>query len=361
MFDIGKNGNIDLDGFSCSIDGVQLPSSAIRSESNPHLFLIPWNPFSYQHGLHFLSVSYSNGLYSTTYSHPFFLTPSPLTSFLMQNSSLSSFDILDATSPGRNVGGFLVNSFLVPVLITLSYTLPLLQVVFIVIGRLTLLHLFPYPLTDSAESRYHVYHHLFRRKALSQTPAAFKAFLLMCSDRWVVWFFVVALLWQTFGFWSFGKFPSEFGVQHLWGIVFIPSTENGQYSLWLDLYLWHVIMLIGYYIPLMFYFCVFMIPHGALPEATTTSKWARFTAQVLCLLYFVGVFFFVKLYLCWVNFHNTFFLFSPVFFWIPLSNVVLFARDLCFEWYYASNETKRPLYDSTDTVLVADSSCHVCL
>ena len=115
-----------------------------------------------------------------------------------------------------------------------------------------------------------------------------------------------------------------------------------------------------YYIPLMVYFGVFMIPHPALPEATSASRWSRFFAHVLCVIYFVGVFFLVKLYLCWINFHNISFLFSPVFLWIPLANSVLLGRELTFEWYFMRNNPKKPLYDSTDTVLVTNAYCSVC-
>lgn len=360
VYDIGRNGVVQPDRISCAIDGETVPSPAEPSESNPHLFRIRWSPENYIKGIHYLTVSYSNGLYTANYSHPFFLTPESLSSFLMQNSSLSSLDILDATSPGRNVGGFLVNSYLVPVLFTLAYTLPLLFVLFLIIGRLTFLHIFPYRLDDSAESRYHVYHHLFRRKTFQNTPLLFKAFLLICSDRWVVYFLTISLLWQTFGFWSFGKFPSEFGIQSLWGVLFLFGTENGNYSLWLDLYLWHVMTLFCFYIPLMVYFAVFMIPHPALPEATSASRWSRLCAHVLCVIYFVGIFFFVKLYVCWINFHNISFLFSPMFLWIPLANSVLLGRELYFEWYFMRNNPKKPLYDSTDTVLITNAYCSVC-
>ena len=64
VYDIGRNGVVQPDRISCAIDGETVPSPAEPSESNPHLFRIRWDPENYIKGIHYLTVSYSNGLYT---------------------------------------------------------------------------------------------------------------------------------------------------------------------------------------------------------------------------------------------------------------------------------------------------------
>lgn len=334
VYDLEQNNTINLNGFAVQIDGQFLEGRATRSAAVPHLFFFPWSPALYGAGLHTLKVSYSTGVRSTTYTHSFITRPQSIRAVVAANRTLSYSAIQNAMEPGNNVGGYVLTYRIVVVMVTLSYVLSVVLVAFVVVCRQTIKRFYPYRLASDFEGRYHVYHFLFRRDIDRKFPYFMRSFAFMASDTYVSRFFIGALLWETLGFWAVGKFPREFGLQSLWGVLFVPATRLGNYSLWLDLYLWHVIFLVLFYIPLMLYYCAFMIPHGMTPEATPLSRALRMICHCIAFIYFVGIFLFVKVLAFWMSFDKATLLLSPVWFWIPFINAVLMVRELVFEHHY---------------------------
>ena len=334
VYDLEQNNTINLNGFSVQIDGQFLSGNVTPSPSIPHLFFFPWSPALYASGLHTVKVSYSTGVRSTTYSHSFITRPLTVRAVVATNRTMSYSAIQNAMEPGNNVGGYVLTYRIVVVMITLSYVLSVVLVAFVIVCRQTIKRFYPYRLASDFEGRYRLYHFLFRREIDKKFPYFMRSFAFMASDKYVSRFFIISLLWETVGFWAVGKFPQEFGLQSLWGVLFMPATRLGNYSLWLDLYMWHVIFLILFYIPLMLYYCAFMIPHGMTPEATVLSRTLRMICHCIAFIYFVGIFLFVKVIAFWMSFDKATLLLSPVWFWIPFINAILMVRELVFEHHY---------------------------
>lgn len=334
VYDVEKNNTINLNGFAVWIDGNALDGEATASPKIPHLFFFPWDPSLYASGLHTIKVSYSTGVRSCTYSHAFTTRPLTIRAVVATNRTMAYSKIQDAMEPGNNVGGYVLSYTFVIVMMVISYVLSAVLAVFIILCRQTVKRIYPYPMPSTFEGRYHVYHFLFRRSVDQKFPYFMRSFAFMASDKYVSRFFIVSLIWETVGFWAVGKFPKEFGMQSLWGVLFIPATRLGHYSLWLDLYLWHVIFLLLFYIPLILYYCSFMIPHGMTPEATSLSRTLRMICQCICFIYFVGVFLCVKVLAFWMSFDKATLFLSPVWFWIPFVNAGLMVREIVFEHHY---------------------------
>ena len=345
VYDVSLNGQVDLHAFSVTIDEQPL-NVTVTPSTHPHLFYVPWTPSLYGAGLHTITVTYSNHHHSATVTQSFLTSHQTASAIAATNHSLSYMDVFTATNPGALAGGLFLKTTLVPIIITVSYTGSILLAVLVLISRMTILHAFPYPLDSSFDCRMRVWRFLERAKDL-RIPSVVRSVLLMASDRYVSSFFVVSLLWMVFGFWSIGRFPDEFGIQTLWGMLFLPATSTGHYSLWLDLYQVAIIYLFGYFVPLFAYYCAVMSP--------VMAKWLRVLVTVVGFVLFVGVFFILKLYILHGNVPSKALLCSPIHVWMEVLNAGLLVREVFFGVWCEGCKDKYRDYESFDTIAVANS------
>lgn len=359
VYDIARNNSINLNGFQVQIDGVLLNSSITPSPTIPQLFFIPWNASTYENGLHTISVTYSNGLTSSSYTHQFLLKPHTLHEITHINNTLSYFTIHKAFSPGENYGAYLLNSSFILILICLSYVISILIVVMLIIARFTLRKELS-SFQQGIEGRFEVATLLFSSPQFKGYPRFFKHLLLIVSDNLIYSYFVISLLWELFGFWAIGRFPSETGIQFLWGVVFIPSVKTGRYSCWLDTYIWHVLFLFGYWLPLLVYYGVTMVPEGvrdggkcngvrdrgksdevgdggknedsSVKYNTPSIHHAKNALkQCLWFVYFVGGFVVIKMWVLWDSIDHVTLICSPVWCWFAIMNGFLMIREVIYQ------------------------------
>ena len=346
VYDVSLNGQVDLQAFSVTIDDQPLNVTVTPSSTIPHLFYAPWTPSLYGSGLHTITVTYSNHHHSATVTQSFLTSHQTASTIASLNSTLSYMDVFTAMNPGALAGGLFLKTTLVPIIITVSYTGSILLAALVMIGRLTIRQAFPYPLDSSFDCRMRVWRFLERAKDL-RVPSVVRSVLLMASDRYVSLFFIVSLLWMVFGFWSIGRFPDEFGIQTLWGMLFLPVTSTGHYSLWLDLYQVAIIYLFGFFLPLFAYYCTVMSP--------SMAKWLRTLVTVVGFVLFVGVFLVAKLYILHGNIPLKALLLSPIHVWMEVVNVALLIREVAFGSWCENSKDKYKDYESFDTVAVANS------
>ena len=357
MYDVSHNGEIDVDGFSVQINGVQLHSNITVSPTNHHLFYISWDPTQYGKGLHTITIEYDNGYHVTSVTQSFLTSYQTTAEVSSTNSSVSFISVLTSMNPGAFTGSLFLKSTFVPIIITLSYTGSLLLVIIVVIARMTIKHIFPYPLDSSFAGRVRVWRHLEQQKDL-QIPSIVKSVLLMASDRYVSTYFITSLLWMIFGFWSIGTYPDEFGIQTLWGMIFIPATTTGSYSLWLDLYVWAILYLFGFFVPLFAYYCAIMSPSPLL-QTPSPWRWARGFFHGCGLLLFVGIFFVIKMFILHGNMEWKTLWTSPVHVIMILVNAVLLVREILFDTWYSSRGKKEGDYDAFETIAVHSKMLYV--
>ena len=343
-YDIPHNNSIQTDGFSVFIDHQRINSTLHSSSETPHLFLLPWNASLYRTGLHLITVKYS----SVEYSHTFILSPYSPRELSQVNSTLSYSTILNALSPGFNFGGSLISSSLSPILITLSFSIPLIIVTFLVVARRIVTKFIPPDTPSGTQQRLWIADYLFHHPTFKGYPTFFKRWLLLTSDRPVYLFLVTSLLWQLFGIWSIGTFPKEFGIQFLWG-VFFPTA--GQYSLWLDTFFWHTLSLLVFWIPVLFYYALTMVPEGVLGSASPRERAVDGVAQCLWAAYFVGLMVVVKLYFVWDSFHPGTLLASPVWCWFGVIQCGFLLRELAYRVAFLRMSVKPS--SPSETVLVS--------
>ena len=349
-YDVSLGGQIDLQAFSIAIDDQPL-NVTVTASAIPHLFYAPWTPTCYGAGLHSISVTYSNHHHAATVSQSFLTSHQTAATIASANATLSYMNVFTATNPGALAGGLFLKTTLVPIIITVSYTGSILLAVLVMIARLTIRQAFPYPLDSSFDCRMRVWRFFEHAKDL-RIPSVVRSVLLMASDRYVASFLIVAPLWMAFGFWSIGRFPDEFGIQTLWGMIFLPATSTGHYSLWLDLYQVAILYLFGFFVPLFAYYCAVMAP--------STAKWLRTLVTVVGFVHFVGVYLVFKLYMLHGNIPVTALLLSPVHLWMEIVNVGLLIREVACGVWCKDAKDKYVNYESFDTIAVANSTWSVC-
>lgn len=352
-YDLSMNGTIQLDGFDVWIDNQQLEGTITASSTIPHLYYFPWNSSLYTTGLHKITVYYSNGKITTLYTHSFLMREYSASQLSQTNATISYSTIIHSLSPGLNFGGYMLNSTFVIVLVTVAYSITLLLVFFMVVARVIDKRLMPHFPHRGTEGRALTAQFLFYHPSMRGYPIFFKRWLLLASDKPLFYFFIVSLLWQSFGIWLVGTFPTEFGIQFLWGTLFIPKTRTGSYSLWLDTYIWHLFLVVFFWIPLLVYYCQMIVPEGVISKPSSFSRAVRGVAHCLWLAYYVGGMIFVKLYLLWDTYTPLTVLTSPVWCWFAVVNSVLMVREMKYQLYYMRKAGKRDLGE--ESLIVAKS------
>lgn len=351
-YDLSMNNSILLDGFQVRIDNHLINGTISASPKIPHLFYLPWSPSLYTEGLHTISLEYSNGQKSVSYQHSFMLSPFSTNEIAQINRTLSYSTILHSMIPGANVGGFMLNSTFITILMVVSYSVSLIIVLLLIIARLMVKQILPSSDCQGVERRVFVADYLFNHPQMKGYPTFFKRWLLITSDKIVFYFFVVSLTWETVGVWLFGEISSEFGIQFLWGTVFIPATHSGRYSCWFDTYIWHVLFLFSFWIPLLVLYGCAMVPEKIIAGRTRFQHAVRVVCNCLWLAYFVGIMLVVKLYFLWTTFKPITLLLSPVWCWFAVVNSVLMVRELVYQHQIPYEGFKKET-ESRDSLIVA--------
>ena len=260
----------------------------------------------------------------------------------------------------------LLKTTLVPIFVTLSYTVSFLLVALLIIARLTIQRILRSSITttvmpisasstgsststssscsrvsissSSYENRQQVWEIVTLHSKEKTIPRTVKAWLLLASDRPIFLYLLVGILWLVTGPWVVGHFPDEFGVMMLWGMWFFPSTENGKFTQWLDCSMWATGYLLSF-ILMIVYFCIVMPPPSTLSSSspslityhTEFGVGMRWMTHALAWGLFVGAFLVVKLKIIYGSFPTWTLILSPVHTVIPAFVIPLLIRETVFE------------------------------
>ena len=281
----------------------------------------------------------------------------------------------------------LLKTTLVPIFVTLSYTVSFLLVALLIIARLTVQRILPVSITTSIippspstspsttpsttpissstyEGRQQCWSFFTTYNKKNTIPRIVKAWLLLASDTPIFVYLLTGILWLVAGPWVIGHFPDEFGVMMLWGMWFFPSTENGKFTQWLDCSMWATGYLLGFFLLLIVYFCIVTPPFIPLSSTSSSSPityriefgiGARWITHILAWGLFVGVFLIVKLKIMYGSFPTWTLILSPVHTIIPALVIPLLIRETVFEMKktFALEREKRKEEEKVDMETIA--------